>query len=390
MIRSVQLLAIILVASLIYACNEKIKPGEQEVKRPLVQGIVIEEVKQSEVTDLYETSGTLRSRNTALVSAQIMGEVKEINVKPGDRVKKDDVLLVIKAPDIGARVQAAQEAFEEAQKGLSMAGENRDLMEKTFERYKKLFDEKAISGQEFDEIKTKKDVAALEYERSQKALKRAEAGLNEAEAFKGYAVIRSPLNGIVSEKKIDAGSMTAPGAPLFIIEEPVYRVEVPVDEGQLSYINTGTPVDIVIDAIGVQTGGRVGEVVRQIDPLTRTFTVKVDISESAKPLQGGFYARAKFTLGKKSGLFIPEVAIVSRGELKAVYAVDQDGIITFRLVKTGKSADGMTEILSGLNAGERIIVKGSSPLAGIHLCIYWIPAQQTTGMTSEVEFIRRF
>ncbi|MBI5056789.1 MAG: efflux RND transporter periplasmic adaptor subunit [Nitrospirae bacterium] len=349
---------IIIINAFIISCGEKIKPGENEVKRPLVKEVGIEEVRLSERNDYYETSGTLRSRNTALVSAQIMGEVKEIKVKPGDRVKKDDVLLVIKAPDISARVQAAQEAFEEAQRGLSMAGENKNLMEKTFERYKKLFDEKAISGQEFDEIKTKKDIAALEYERAQKGLKRAEAGLNEAEAFKGYAVIRSPLNGIVSEKKIDTGSMTAPGAPLFIIEEPVYRVEVPVDEGLLSFINTGTPVDIVIDAIGVQTSGRVGEVVRQIDPLTRTFTVKIDISESAKPLQGGFYARAKFTIGKKSGLFIPEGAIVSRGELKAVYAVDQDGIITFRLVKTGKSADGITEILSGLNAGDRIIVKG--------------------------------
>jgi len=340
------------------ACNEKIKPGENEVKRAMVQGVVIEEVKPSEVSDYYETSGTLRSRNTAFVSAQIMGEVREIKVKPGDRVKKDDILLVIKAPDIGARVQAAQEALEEAGKELDVAGENKLLADKTFERFKKLHEEKAITGQEFDEVKTKREVTALQYERARRSLRRVEAEVAEAKAVKDYSIIKAPLNGIVSEKKIDTGSMIAPGAPLFIIEAPVYRVEVPVNEGLLSYINTGTPVDIVIDAIGVQTIGRVGEVVRQIDPLTRTFTVKIDISESAKPLQGGFYARAKFTLGKRSGLFIPEGAIISRGELKAVYAVDQDGIITFRLVKTGKSSDGMTEILSGLNAGDRIIVKG--------------------------------
>lgn len=350
---------IILVAIVLSGCKEKIKPGEQEIARPVVQGVVVEKVGLTEVNDHYEATGTVRARNTVLLAAKIMGEVKEVKVLPGAVVRKDDVLLVISAPDIDARVQAAQEGIEEAKRAVEIAGEEKSLSEKTLERYRRLHEEKAVTRQEFDEVRTKAEVAGLEYERVQKALKRAEAGLEEANAVKGYSVIRSPISGVVAEKKIDTGSMTTPGAPLIVIEEPVYRIEVPVDEGLLTSISKGDIVRISIDAIDVDTTGKVSEIVRQIDPLTRAFTVKIGLDGNPKLLRGGFYARARFVIGKKSGIFIPEQAVISRGDLKGVYAVSEEGVITFRMVKVGKKDDSLVEIISGLNAGEGIIVQGT-------------------------------
>jgi RND family efflux transporter MFP subunit len=339
-------------------CGEKIKPGESEVTRPQVSGVGIEEVRSAEVTDFYETAGTLKSVNTALVSAKIMGEVREIKVKPGDAVRKGDVLLIINAPDMNARVREAQESLEEARRGLGMAEENKKLMEKTLDRFRNLFDAKAVSGQEFDEIKTRREVAALEYERAQKALNRAEAGLGEAEAFKSYSIVKSPLDGTVAEKKIETGNMAVPGAPLILVEASIYRVEAPVDETLLPSIKKGMAAGISIDSIHMDTTGRVAEIVRQVDPLTRTFMVKIDLDETSQALQGGFYAKVKFPLGRKLMLSVREGSIVTRGELKGVYAVNQQGVITLRLVKTGKRHDGMVEILSGLNSGDRIIATG--------------------------------
>ena len=356
--RTFSIFVMIIITALIIGCGEKIKPGESAVQRPQVSGVSIEEVRSSEIAVFYETSGTLRSRNTALVSAKIMGEVTGIKVKPGDAVKRGDILLTISAPDINARADAAREAFKEAQRGADIAGENKGLMEKTFERYRKLYEEKALTGQEFDEVKSKKEVALLEYERAQRALDRASAGIQEADAFKGYAVVRSPLNGIVAEKTTDIGNMAIPGAPLILVEEPVYRVEAAVDEKLLSSINIGTQALISIDPIALNTTGRVAEIVRQIDPLTRTFTVKIDLNETLKSLRGGIYAKVRIPIDKKQGLFIPRDAVVTRGELNGVYAVNQDGIVTLRFVKTGKSSEGKIEILSGLSEGEKIIVKG--------------------------------
>jgi len=349
---------IIFLTLFVSGCGEKIKPGESMVQRPQVSGISIEKVKSSETAVFYETSGTLRSISTALVSAKIMGEVTGIKVKPGDAVRKGDILLTINAPDVNARAEVAKEAFNEAQRGADIAEENKGLMEKTFERFRKLYEEKALTGQEFDEVKAKKEVAVLEYERAQKALDRAEAGLQEAEAFKGYTVVRSPLNGVVAEKSIDIGNMALPGAPLILIEEPVYRVEAAVDEKLLSSIHPGTQILVSIDSITMNTTGRVAEIVRQIDPLTRTFTVKIDLNETSRSLRGGIYAKVRIPIDKKRGLFIPRDAVITRGDLSGVYAVNEDGIVTLRFVKTGKSSEGKIEVLSGLSEGEKIIVKG--------------------------------
>ncbi len=349
----------ILMAALTIGCGEKIKPGEGDIERPLVKGVVIEETGLSDVPDFYEATGTLQAKNTAIVSSRIMGEVKEVKAIPGQRVKTGDVLLAIDAPELHARAEAAQQALEVARRGIDIAEEQKGLMETTFERYRILQEDKAVSQQEFDEIKAKKDVAVLEYEKAGRSLKRAEAELKEAEAYKEHTVITSPLDGVIAEKKIDRGSMTAPGMPLFIIEEPVYRIEVPVDEKMLPSINTGDSVSVSIDAIQLDTTGKIGEIVRQIDPFTRTFMVKIDLNERSRLLQGGFYAKAKFSRGRKTGVFIPREAIITRGDLIGVYVVSEDGIVTFRLLRTGKVSEGKIEVLSGLNPGEKIIVRGT-------------------------------
>ena len=126
----------------------------------------------------------------------------------------------------------------------------------------------------------------------------------------------------------------------------MYRVEVPVDEGMLSSIKTGSPVNIRIDALNVDASGKVGEIVRRIETLSRTFIVKIDLNQSVRSLRGGFYAKVGFPLEKRSKLFVPIGSLVTRGELKGVYTVDQGNVITFRLVKTGREKDGMADAFS--------------------------------------------
>jgi len=104
-------------------CGEKIKPGEQRVERPLVTGVGTEQVALTKETFYYEASGTVAAKNTALVSAKVMGEVRDIRAALSDRVRKGDVLLVIHSPDIEARAAAAQEAAGEAGQGLMVAKE---------------------------------------------------------------------------------------------------------------------------------------------------------------------------------------------------------------------------------------------------------------------------
>ncbi|NOY65368.1 MAG: efflux RND transporter periplasmic adaptor subunit [Nitrospirae bacterium] len=339
------------------SCSNKIEPGTEKPARPVIKGIELQSVKLSPVTDFYETTGTVRARNTSYVASKIMGEVEKIYVKEGDTVKAGDLLLRIKSPDIEAKVTQARQALEEARRALKMAEERKTLMEKTFRRYENLHREKAITDQEFDEIKTKRDIAVLEFERANNAVKRAAAALREAQAFSGYSVIVSPINGVVAKKLIDAGSMATPGTPLFIIEEPRYRVEAAVDESLEGIVKKGMAIPVEIKNIGLSTEGRVSEIVQQVDPVTRTFIVKIDISAN-KALKGGLFARVRIPLGEKKRLLVPEDALIKKGEVRAVYVVDDKGVVKMRLVRTGKQIDDSVEILSGLSDGETIVVKG--------------------------------
>ncbi len=340
------------------ACGQKEEGRHGKLERPQVKGVKIAAVEKVTVKEYYDASGTVKAKNTALVSSKVMGEVKEILVKEGQRVKKGDILLRISSPDIDAKVNQALEALEEAKRGVRMAEENLALMEKTFQRYSKLYEGKAITEQEFDEIKTKREITILRLEQARKTLKRAEASVKEAEAFRDYTVIKSPVSGVVADKMIDVGSMAAPGVPLFIIEEPYYRVEVPVDETLQGIVKPGMEVDVFIDSIGYGTKGRVSEIVHRIDPATRSFIVKVDINKTVSGLRGGLYSTVKIPVSETRRLLIPLSALIERGEVRGVYVVDQKGIIKMRLIRTGKERNGMIEVLSGLNEGERIIVDG--------------------------------
>ncbi len=350
---------LVLGLSVLAGCGEKGGGGAGRLERHVVEGIRTAVVSSSPARDYYETTGTLKAVNTSMVAAKVMGVATTIHVKEGQSVKKGDILLEISSPDINAKVRAAREGVEEALRGVKMAEEGKKLAEATFERFKALYEERAVSEQEFDEVKTRKRLAVLRYEQALQGLGRAKAMLEEAESFLGYTVIRSPLDGMVAAKMIDIGSMTAPGTPLFVVEGGSYLVETPVNESMIGRIEEGMTVDLSIDSVGLTTTGRVTTVVRRVDPLTRTFIVKVRPDDGSEGFRGGLFARVSFPVGESPRVLVPLEAVVKRGQMRGVYVVDGKGILALRFVRTGKEADGKVEILSGLDEGEMIVVSGT-------------------------------
>jgi hypothetical protein len=94
-----------------------------------------------------------------------------------------------------------------------------------------------------------------------------------------------------------------------------------------------------------------------VDPVSRTFTVKLGIS--AKGLHSGQFGRALLPVGEKQGLLVPKTAVLERGQLTFVWVVDDGNISRMRLVKPGNVLADQIEILAGLSAGERIVVGGT-------------------------------
>ncbi len=335
---------IVVMTSFIFGCRDKVAPGTAEVKRTPVSGVTIAQLNLSPVDDYYETSGTVKAKNVGVIASKIMGSVTSVVVQEGQRVDRGQTLLTIDDSEIAQKAKAAASAVESAR-------QQKQLADVTFSRYAKLYEEKALSGQEFDQVETQKKIAESEFER-------AKAMLREAQTYQGYAHVRAPFAGVVTGKKIDAGSMAMPGMQLFTVEDTsTFLVEAAVDEKLSSRIKAGTPVDLVIAALNQTIKGKVSEIVPAIDPMSRTFIVKVTVSGAG--LKTGIYAKVMIPIGTRDALTVPVSSIVEKGQLSGVYAVDAKEIIAYRLVRTGKHFGSNLEILSGLNPGDKIIVSGA-------------------------------
>jgi RND family efflux transporter MFP subunit len=335
------LVALVQFIGLIAACKGKTQ--EEAVKRPVVDRVTVTAITPSTVDEIYETTGTVRSDRTSIVASRAMGVVISLLVQEGDIVKTGQLLLTLDDRDIARRSQAAAMALESAK-------QNNMFMEATWRRYKNLYDEKALSRQEMDQIETQKKVSQSEYERMK-------AMADEARIYQSFTRVKAPVSGRVTQKHIDVGSMANPGMPLLSIEENSSSyVEVSVDERLRNKIKPGMYSEIRLDGAGEQQRGIIRQVLPSIDSLSRTFIVKIGFKDM--PSRSGLFVRVRIPVGKKEIILVPEKAIVQKGQLTGVYLVDDRGVVTYRLIRTGITyADG-TEIISGLTVGDRIITEG--------------------------------
>lgn len=312
----------------------------EPIKRPSIAGVKVEVIAPAAVVDAFEGTGTIKSDRTSTVASRIMGTVTAMEVREGDQVESGQLLMTIDDRDSSERARAASMAVESAK-------QNRDLAQKTWRRYRSLFEQKALSHQEMDQIDTQFKVAEAEYSR-------ARAVADEARTNLGFTRITSPVPGRITGKLIDVGSMATPGTPLLTIEGggEMY-VETSVDESLTSRIKPDMPAYITVDSLGKTLQGRIREVVPLVDPASRTFIVKITVPD--ENLRSGLFARVRIPLGNRSAILVPNGAIVSKGQLTGVYVVDGQGMVTYRLIRTGKQFPNGIEVLSGLSPRERII-----------------------------------
>jgi len=332
---------LLLLAGMTIGC--KGKPAEQAIERPVITGVTVSPVSPSTVDEIYTATGTVRADNTSVIASRVMGTVNAVYVREGDSVRAGQLLMTIDDRDAAQRERAANMAVESA-------NQNRDLAEKTWQRYKNLYDEKALTRQEMDQIETQKKVADAEYER-------AKAMAQEAKTYLSFTRVTAPVSGRITEKRIDVGSMATPGTPLLVMESNgSYYIESSLDAAWVKTVKTGMPVVAVIETLAQPLQGKIREVLPSVDPLSRTFTIKVYIRNA--PVRSGLFARVQIPVGKKEAIIVPPQAVVQKGQLTGVYTVDSRGLVTYRLVRLGNHYAGGVEILSGLNANDRIITAG--------------------------------
>jgi RND family efflux transporter MFP subunit len=323
-----------------------------------VRNISVLAVQQASVPDLVEAVGTVRAAQTSDAASQMMGNIVEIRAHEGDHVQRGQVLAVIDDSQPRAVVDRATAAELAAQQQLVGADSDLALAESTLKRYQNLYEKKSVSPQEFDEVKARQQAALARRDMAKAGLAQAQAALSQARTSLDYTRIRAPFDGVVTEKKADSGTLVSPGLPIFTVEDVRrYRLEATVNENDLQYVRTGQQVSVVIDALdNARLNGKVAQIVPVADPTSRTFLVKIDLPTDTR-LRSGLFGRAQFSRGERPALLIPRSAVVERGQLQGIYVLDQDQLASLRYVTLGKPSGAAIEVLSGLQNGERLVVK---------------------------------
>ncbi len=379
MIRVLLRLALIGAFSVLLSCGGGIKPGEAKVDHPVVSGVKVSAIHLQAVPDYFEAVGTVKSINTSVISSKVMATVLEIKVKEGDLVRAGKVLMVLDDREATAQLSKAHAGTSEAHQALAeveqqirAADANRQFASATLNRFKDLYEKKSVSPHEFEEVEAKFRGAEASYQsmiaRKEQVLareKQARADTVMAQTLVSYSRITAPVDGIVSQKNIDVGTMASPGIPLFVVEDTRnYRLEVAVENSLVNQIKLNDPVQVLIDALGSsEIPGRVAEIVPASDPASRTDVVKVsllmdrDKSGHRTLVRSGLFGKAVFAVGQKKALLVPRKSILMKGQLEGIYVVDESNLAHLRLVKTGKPYGDSVEILAGLTGGEKVVIE---------------------------------
>lgn len=352
------------------------KPAARKAEDAPAVRVSVIRTAQEAMPDEYVATGTVKARTTSVLSARVMGYIRELNPQAGDTVKAGQVVAVIEAKEIETSVRQAEAAREEARgaipevdNAIAAAKAQLDLAASTLGRMKNLYDQKSITPQEFDEVSARHRMAQANFEMAKAKRIQLDQKINQtgeavaqASIVRGYTQVTAPFTGIVIERKAEPGMLAAPGMPLLVIEQAgSYRLEASVEEARLATIRPGNAVKVDLESMDHPLDARVEEIVPAMDPASRSFTVKIGLA-GAGTLRSGMFGRARFPQGSKQALTIPVMALMEQGQVQRVFVVE-NGIARGRLITTGARTAGRVEVLSGLQPGESIISPAPNNLA---------------------------
>ncbi|MHC1743576.1 MAG: efflux RND transporter periplasmic adaptor subunit [Syntrophobacteraceae bacterium] len=311
--------------------------------------------------DVY---GSLTPKTSTELKSEILGRIQRVNVKEWDQVKPGDRLLEVDPTDfkldlgrIEAGIQMARAQMMEAQVALNRA--KRELT-----RAQRLKEGGLITGQELDERQT-----SVEAAEARVALTRAQVGQAEAQAAAARhtlqkATVESPIEGIVSQRKVDVGDFLDKGTSMFtLVDNRILDFTANVPATDLNRVSEGQLLTFTVDGIPERTfKGHVKRVNPTVSATDRSGRILAEVANHDGLLRGGVYAHGQVLVEERpSAIVLPRDTLVSwdlEKEAANVFVVEPGDVIRSRAVTTGLVEDGLVEIRQGLTGSERIVIRG--------------------------------
>ena len=348
------------------ACSPDAKSASADAAPPIP--VTVAHVAMADIADTFEAGGVVQARTTATIMARILAPVREVRVKPGDRVRAGQVLIVLDGRDLAAHARSASAATLAADQGVTAAASEQQgadaalaLARATHARIAALQVKRSATAQELDDAtgalraaEARAAGAAARAHAAGSGVEGARAASEAAATTASFALITAPFDGVVTEKMVEPGNMASPGTPLMRVEDTRgFRLDVRVDESRIGQIAVGAVVSVSVDSGtgGAPTtlSGTVTEIGRAVDADARAFLVKITLPDTTG-LRSGTFGRAHFSGHARRALTVPANALVQRGQLTSVLVVEKE-IARVRLVRMRG-----TEVLAGVSEGDVVIV----------------------------------
>lgn len=325
------ILLLSVVSIIFFSCGNKSqeKPVETQKKLPLVK------VKAAETTtfsESYKVIGVVKPFASAKLSSEEGGLILSIRKNKGDYVRKGEVVAQLKKDIETATYQQMLSQLE--------------LAKLNFDKQDELWKEKATTEIQYLSAK-------LQYET-------AERGLTILRTRLTKQFVRSPISGVVDEKYMNKGEMSAPGVPILnIIDIFSVKITAGIPERYVTEVKKGQSVDITIDVLpGVEFEGRISYISPALSPVSRTFEIEVVINNKDRVLKPEMNANVILAkVQKENVVVISQDIIVDYGDEKFVFILEGD-IARKKIVELGGRDGNMVLVLNGLNPGDMLIYEG--------------------------------
>lgn len=290
-------------------------------------------------------NGNIAAWQEASIWAESNGlRLTDVRVNVGDVVKAGQVLATFSADTVLADVAQSRASLLEAQANAAEAAANAD-------RARSLQATGALSQQQIQQFTTAEQTAKARVEASK-------AALNAQQLRLKYTQVVAPDSGVISARTATVGAVVGAGTELFrMVSKGRLEWRAEVTSTELRRIQPGAKVSVTA-ASGAVAEGTVRMVAPTVDPQTRNALVYVDLPTNAD-FRAGMFARGDFALGSSDALTVPQEALVVRDGFSYVFVVGGDQRVQMRKVQTGRRVADRVEVLSGLDAGASVAVRGA-------------------------------
>lgn len=298
----------------------------------------------------YETAvGTVRPVHETAVASKLLAKVIEVNVKAGQVVTRDEVLVRLDDADLQARLKQAEAA-------LAAARSAHDQASADYTRAQQLVASRTISRAEYDKFEAAFRTTSAEVERAEQAVK-------EAQVLLDYATIRAPMSGIVIDKRVEVGDTVSPGQVLLTLYDPSrMQMVVTVRESLAERLQVGQKIRGRLEALKYDCEATVSEIVPEAQAASRSFTVKVT-GPCPPGVYSGMFGRIFIPLEDEEIVAVPAAAVLKVGQLDMVDVV-VDRTVRRRSIQLGRKLDQDYEVLAGLTVGEKVVLAKEGTEAG--------------------------